>query len=105
MKGIIALSLLSLYTVCEYTAYFPQMLKLVKTRSADDLSITTWLTWVFAGICYLLYVLLESPETGVIFVATMNLIFVFSMCVLTVYYQLSKKLRKSKKIDPKNRLS
>ena len=101
MKGIIALSLLFIYTVCEYTAYVPQILKLIKTRSADDLSITTWLTWVFAGICYLLYVLLESPEPGVIFVASMNLIFVFSVCILTIYYQTSKKLQKRKRIKIK----
>ena len=97
MKGIIALSLLFIYTVCEYTAYVPQILKLVKTRSADDLSITTWLTWVFAGVCYLLYVLLESPEAGVIFVASMNLVFVFSVCILTIYYQTNKKLQKLKR--------
>ena len=98
MKVIIALALLFVYTVCEYTAYIPQILKLIKTKSADDLSIATWLMWVFAGICYLLYVLLESPEAGVIFVASMNLVFVFSVCVLTIYYQISKKLNKQKRI-------
>ena len=101
MQGIIALILLFIYTVCEYTAYVPQILKLIKTRSADDLSISTWLTWVFAGICYLLYVLLESPEPGVVFVALMNLIFVSSVCVLTIYYQVNKKLQKRKRIKKK----
>ena len=101
MKEIIALTLLLVYTVCEYTAYVPQILKLIKTRSADDLSITTWLTWVFAGMCYLLYVLLESPEAGVIFVASMNLVFVSSVCVLTIYYQTREKLQRRKRIKKK----
>ena len=96
MKGIIALSLLFIYTVCEYTAYIPQIVKLVKTKSADDLSVATWLTWVVSGVCYLVYVLLESPEAGVIYIASMNLIFMMVVCVLTMYYQKNEKIRKKK---------
>ena len=51
MKEIVALTLLIIYTVCEYVAYVPQIVKLVKTKSADDLSITSWLTWVVSGVC------------------------------------------------------
>lgn len=94
MRSVIALSLLFLYTVCEYAAYVPQMVKLIKTKSADDLSITSWLTWVLAGVCYLLYVLLECPEAGVIFVASMNLIFLVTVSLLTAYYQKNKKPQK-----------
>ncbi|MBR6231504.1 MAG: PQ-loop repeat-containing protein [Alphaproteobacteria bacterium] len=91
MRSVVALSLLFLYTVCEYAAYVPQMVKLIKTKSADDLSITSWLTWVLAGVCYLLYILLECPEAGVIFVASMNLIFLITVSVLTAYYQKPQK--------------
>ena len=101
MKEGIALILLFIYTLCEYTAYVPQIVKLVKTKSADDLSILTWLTWVVASICYLAYILLECPETGIIFVASMNIIFVVSVCLLTTYYQINKKLQKQKRIKTK----
>ena len=94
MKEIIALTLLIIYTVCEYTAYLPQIVKLIKTKSAEDLSIATWLTWVISGVCYLVYVLLESPELGVIYIASMNLIFMIIVCLLTAYYQKNKKRRK-----------
>lgn len=94
MKGIVALILLLTYTVCEFTAYVPQMVKLVKTKSADDLSITTWLIWVFSAVCYLFYILLECPEIGVIFIASMNLIFIIIVCFLTLYYQKNKKQKK-----------
>ena len=73
------------------------MVKLIKTKSADDLSITTWITWVVASVCYLGYILLECPEIGVIFVASMNLIFVITVCILTVHYQNNKKAKKHKK--------
>ena len=97
MKEVLALILLLIYTVCEYTAYIPQIVKLIKTKSADDLSIASWLTWVVAGVCYLVYVLLESPEAGVVYIASMNLIFMIIVCVLTLHYQKNKRSRKKRK--------
>ena len=97
MKQMIALSLLFLYTVCEYTAYAPQIIKLVKTKSANDLSISTWLQWVVAGICYLAYVILETPEPGVIFIAATNLVFIITVCVLTMHYQKRTNAPKTKR--------
>ena len=91
---MLPLTLLLLYTVCEYTAYIPQILKLIRTKSANDLSKTTWVTWVVSAVCYLVYVLLESPQFGVIYIASMNLIFIMTVCVLTVYYQKAKKFQK-----------
>ena len=87
MKEIISLFLLLTYTICESVAYVPQVVKLVKTRSADDLSITTWLIWVFSAVCYLFYVLLKCPEMGIIFISSLNLIFILIVCILTIYYQ------------------
>lgn len=97
MKEMIPLILLVVYTVCEYLAYVPQIIKLIKTKSADDLSITSWLVWVVSGACYLAYVLLESPEIGVIYVASMNLIFMIVVCILTAHYQKTKPKPKSKR--------
>ena len=90
MKSIIGLVLLTVYTVLEFGAYMPQIIKLIKTKSADDLSLAGWLIWVISGICYLLYVLLESPEPGVIFIASMNLFFMITVFALTMYYQKNK---------------
>ena len=100
---MIALSLLFIYTVCEYSAYVPQMAKLIRRKSADDFSLTTWLTWVVSGVCYLAYILMESPDLGVIFVASTNLFFIMSVCVLTVYYQKIKKCPKHVKAKTKKR--
>lgn len=97
MREIIALILLLIYTVCEYAAYLPQIIKLIKTKSADDLSITSWLVWVISGVCYLAYVLLESPEIGVIYIASMNLVFMIIVYILTAHYQKNKTKKHRKK--------
>lgn len=91
MNITISFILLSIYTVLEFIAYMPQIIKILKTKSADDLSLTSWLTWITADICYLLYVLLESPDIGVVFIATLDLVFLFIVFFLTRYYQKHKK--------------
>ncbi|MBQ6854707.1 MAG: PQ-loop repeat-containing protein [Alphaproteobacteria bacterium] len=94
MNVIIALALISIVTILEVFAYIPQIIKLIKTKSAEDISLTSWLTWMVSDICYLAYVLLESPEAGVIFLASLSLFLVMFVFILTMYYQKSKKLRK-----------
>ena len=94
MKVTIALVLLSIYTVLEFIAYMPQIIKLLKTKSADDLSLTSWFTWITADLCYLTYVLLESPEIGVIFICTLDLVFLLLVFLLTAFYQKHKKRKK-----------
>ena len=91
MKITIALVLLSVYTVLEFVAYMPQIVKLLKTKHADDLSLTSWFVWITADLSYLAYVLLESPEIGVIFIATLDLVFLVLVFCLTEYYQKHKK--------------
>ena len=96
-KAVIALILLSIYTVLEIASYMPQIIKIIKTKSADDLSLASWASWVISDVCYLTYVLMESPEFGVIFTACLSLFFVITVYVLTIYYQRHnprKKIRK-----------
>ena len=72
----------------------PQIIKLIKTKSAEDLSLASWLTWLLSDVCYLVYVLLESPEIGVVFTASLSLFLVILVFVLTMYYQKYGKRRK-----------
>lgn len=90
MKTLVALIFLSIYTVLEFIAYMPQIIKLIKTKSADDISLTSWLVWIISCLCYLGYVLLESPEIGIIFAALLNLSLVVSVYILTAHYQKRK---------------
>ncbi|MBO7555871.1 MAG: PQ-loop repeat-containing protein [Alphaproteobacteria bacterium] len=91
MKATIALILISVCTIAELIAYMPQIVKILKTKSADDLSLSSWLIWVVADICYLAYVLLESPEAGVVFLAVLSLTLVLLVFGLTFFYQKCKR--------------
>ena len=94
MKEIIAYAFLSVYTILEFVAYIPQIIKILKTRHADDLSLTSWFIWITTDLSYLGYVLLETPEVGVIFIAILDLIFIVTVFLLTAYYQKHNKRKK-----------
>lgn len=95
MKFTIAMFLLSLYTVLEFMAYMPQIIKLLRTKHADDLSLSSWFVWITADLCYLSYVLLESPKIGVIFICALDLVFLFIVLWLTMRYQ--KRTKRNRK--------
>ena len=95
MKETIAYAFLSIYTILEFVAYIPQIVKILKTKHADDLSLTSWFVWIATDLSYLGYVLLETPQFGVIFIATLDLMFILSVFLLTMYYQKYHKRKKS----------
>lgn len=94
MKTTIAFCFLSIYTVLEFAAYMPQIIKLLKTKSADDLSLGYWFTWIAADLCYLGYILTETPEIGLMFIVFLDLAFLIFVLSLTIYYQKHKKRKK-----------
>ena len=47
--------LLGIVSVCTFISYFPQTVKLLKTKKSDDLSISSWILWVISSISYTAY--------------------------------------------------
>lgn len=94
MKETIAIGLLSVYSVLEFVAYIPQIVKILKTKHADDLSLMSWFVWITTDLSYLGYVLLETPQFGVIFIALLDLVFIMTVFMLTMYYQKHNKRKK-----------
>ena len=94
MKETIAIGLLSVYSVLEFVAYIPQIVKILKTKHADDLSLMSWFVWIATDLSYLGYVLLETPQFGVIFIALLDLVFIMTVFMLTMYYQKYNKRKK-----------
>ncbi len=101
MKTAIALMLFSICTGLNLFGYLPQIIQLIKTKSADDINLASWLTWIFSEICYLSYILLESPEIGVISMATLSLTLMVITSVLTVHYQRRSKHNQTNKTQIK----
>ncbi len=91
MKSIIALALIIICTTCNIIAYWPQIVQLIKTKSADDINLYSWIIWITSEVSYLAYILLETPETGLILLQGSILLMSIIMFTLTKHYQKRKK--------------
>lgn len=94
MKSIIALTLIVVCTICNIVAYWPQFVQLIKTKSADDINLYSWVIWITSEVSYLAYILLETPEAGLILLQSTILSMSIIMFSLTKYYQKHKKQKR-----------
>ncbi|MBR3890025.1 PQ-loop repeat-containing protein, partial [bacterium] len=47
--------LLGIVSFCTFISYFPQTIKLLKTKKSEDISIQSWILWVTSSFSYTLY--------------------------------------------------
>lgn len=55
MKEIILQITMWIVIICTYISYVPQIIKLIKTKEAEDLSITSWILWTLSAVADLIY--------------------------------------------------
>lgn len=73
-------------TVCTYISYVPQIIKLVRTKKSEDLSIASWVLWLISAFANLVYsVVLGRAE--LIIASVSELLFIMVTLVLTIYYE------------------
>jgi len=71
--------------ICTYISYIPQIIKLIKTKKADDLLIISWVLWTLSAVANLIYsVILARGELIISSISEAGLI--LAVFVLTVYY-------------------
>lgn len=79
--------LLSIVSFCTFISYYPQAVKLLKTKSAEDLSIQSWVLWVTSSFTYTLYAVLVNKEPMLIFETSLELFFCILILILTIMYR------------------
>ena len=85
MKEMILQITMWIVIICTYISYVPQIVKLIKTKEADDLSIASWVLWTLSAVADLMYsVILGRIELIIASVSEAGLI--LTVLVLTVYY-------------------
>lgn len=91
MKTIISTILISIYTMTSFISYVPQIVKLIRTKQSEDISLASWTLWVVGGITYLGYVCLETRDIKLIAMSIIDALFCITTFVLTKYYQWKNK--------------
>lgn len=83
--------LLGIVSLCTLISYLPQAIKLIKTKSTNDLSTTSWIIWVISSFSYSLYAFLCSDELMIKFEITLEFSFCLLILLLTVKYRNDNK--------------
>ena len=67
--------LLTIVSICTFISYFPQIVKCLKTKQAEDLSVWSWVLWVISSLSYSLYAILCTSSFMMIFETCLELTF------------------------------
>lgn len=90
MRETILLVTMWIVTVCTYISYVPQIVKVIRTKSSEDLSIASWVLWLLSAICNSIYsIVLLRPELIIASVSEFLLIAV--TLVLSLIYKNKRK--------------
>ena len=79
--------LLGIVSLCTFISYFPQTIKLLKTKKSKDLSLQSWVLWVTSSFSYTLYAFLVSKDFMLIFETSLELFFCLIILILAVKYR------------------
>ena len=82
--------LLGIVSFCTFISYFPQIIKLLKTKKSNDLSIQSWVLWVTSSLSYTLYAILVSKDGMLIFETCLELFFCLLILILAIIYKNNK---------------
>lgn len=85
--------LLGIVSICTFISYFPQLLKCLKSKELEDLSITSWILWVVSSFSYTLYAFLCTDSFMLIFETCLE----FGFCVIIMIFAIIYKERPKKR--------
>lgn len=79
--------LLGIVSICTFISYFPQTIKLIKTKKSNDLSIQSWILWVTSSSAYTIYAVVISKDFMLIFETVLELSFCLIILILAIRYR------------------
>lgn len=90
--------LLGIVSVCTFVSYFPQIIKCLKTKKCEDLSIGSWILWVVSSLAYTLYAILCQDIVMMIFETSLELLFCVIILICAIVFR-NKDKKSIKKCD------
>ena len=80
MREIILFILMGIVTVGAYIGYLPQIIKLIKTKQAEGISLSAWYIWIICMVSDLIYAIMLGRIEMIIMAASelgLSLIIIF----------------------------
>ncbi len=82
--------LLGIVSICTFISYFPQIVKSLRTKQTEDLSIGSWLLWVASSLSYTIYAILCTNSFMLIFETAMELTFCVIILICAIVFRNNK---------------
>ncbi len=82
--------LLAIVSICTFISFFPQIVKYLRTKKAQDLSIWSWVLWVVSSLSYTLYAVLCTNTIMLIFETSMELLFCVIILICSIVFRKKK---------------
>ena len=73
-------------TVTTLIAYVPQIARILIRKESDDISVSSWVLWLFESVCYVIYAIMQK-ELVFILAESTTLLCVIVTLALTVKYR------------------
>ena len=89
--------LLGIVSVCTFISYFPQIVKCLRTKQAEDLSIWSWVLWVVSSLSYTLYAFLCTNSVMLIFETCLEFSFCLIILICAIVFRKNKPQKESVK--------
>lgn len=78
--------LMLIVSVATYISFLPQIIKLIRTKKSEDISIPSWILWGLSSLSYLIFSLLEGGF-GLIFSSVSEFVLTFVVLFLSLKYK------------------
>lgn len=72
--------------VLQLVAYVPQIVKLIRTKKSEDLSLSSWFLWLVVDTCWVCHSWFYLGDLNQTLVTGIELLLVVSVFVLSWYY-------------------
>ncbi len=89
--------LLGIVSICTFISYFPQIVKSLRTKQAEDLSIGSWILWVVSSVAYTLWAFIYANSFMLIFETVMELSFCLIILICAIVFRNNKPNKKEEK--------
>ena len=73
-------------TVTTLIAYVPQIARILIRKESDDISVSSWALWLFEGVCYVIYAIIQKDPVFILAEVT-GLFCVLAVLALTLKYR------------------
>lgn len=77
-------------TVAGFVSYLPQILRLIKTKSAEDCSISSWCIWLLNSFLYWLYLYLDKVSIGLILSQLLEVMLIGITTILVIILRIKE---------------